>query len=931
MRLFKFIFIWLCFVEFSWCQEHPPIQNFGPKDYGAENQNWSITQDENKLIYVANNKGLLEYNGESWTLYPSPNKTIVRSVKYIDDKIYTGFYMDFGFWVRDEFGKLVFTSLVKTLDINVKEDEQFWNILKVDDWILFQSLERIYLYNTKNEEYKVINSPFKISKIFKVDNSVFFQMKEKGIYIIDQGKENLFSDYDIFKKHNIIDIFNFNEQLLVLTDTEGIFSIQNNKVTPWDKSSSDLNNRTIYNSSKLSNGNYLLGTISDGLLYMNRNGEIFTKIQQKDGINNNTVLSIFEDVDKNIWLALDNGVSIINSSSNIKIYKNYDGALGTVYRSIVYNGFLYLGTNQGLFSKRINTSNPFKYIERTQGQVWNLSEINGEIFCSHDSGIFVIKNNSVSYKIHTQGTWNVKKAKNNLLISGDYTGLSVLEKKFNKWRIRNKIQGFTNSAKYFELLDQNKVFVNHEYKGVFKLTIDSDFKKVVETTKDTSIAKGLHSSIVKYRGNIIYGNSKGVFKFNTSQNTFIKDNVLSKIYSDSSYVSGKLIYEKERDILWGFSNKHISYVTTGKLTNKPTVHKIPLKKSLREGATGYENITLLPSGKNLKGSYNGYLLFDIKNPPINSSNLITINSVETKSIDGVISRLNFKNDAFLNNEENNIEFYFSVPNYNVYQDIEYQYQLVGQSKSWSNWSNSSSVRFENLKYGSYTFQVKSKNGDTISERVASYSFTIEKPWYLSNLMVLVYVLVFILLIAFIQALNRRHYKKKAKKQIEKKQREFKLQELEKEKELVLLKNDQLKLDVESKNRELATSTMSMIKKNEFLNTIKNELKKVDTSNSINRVIRIIDKNLNDNDDWKLFEEAFNNADKGFIKKIKSMHSELTPNDLKLCAYLRLNLHSKEIAPLLNISPRSVEVKRYRLRKKMNLDHKENLTDYILSI
>ena len=98
-----------------------------------------------------------------------------------------------------------------------------------------------------------------------------------------------------------------------------------------------------------------------------------------------------------------------------------------------------------------------------------------------------------------------------------------------------------------------------------------------------------------------------------------------------------------------------------------------------------------------------------------------------------------------------------------------------------------------------------------------------------------------------------------------------------------------------------------------------------------KVVRIIDKNLNNTDDWKMFQEAFNNADKKFLKKIKSKHAELTPNDLRLCAYLRLNLSSKEIAPLLNISPRSVEVKRYRLRKKMNLPHDTNLTNYIIEI
>ena len=97
------------------------------------------------------------------------------------------------------------------------------------------------------------------------------------------------------------------------------------------------------------------------------------------------------------------------------------------------------------------------------------------------------------------------------------------------------------------------------------------------------------------------------------------------------------------------------------------------------------------------------------------------------------------------------------------------------------------------------------------------------------------------------------------------------------------------------------------------------------------VIKIIDKNLNNEDDWAFFEEAFNNADKDFLKKVKAKHPSLTPNDLKLCAYLRLNLSSKEIAPLLNISYKSVEVKRYRLRKKMGLPHESSLTNYILEI
>ena len=125
--------------------------------------------------------------------------------------------------------------------------------------------------------------------------------------------------------------------------------------------------------------------------------------------------------------------------------------------------------------------------------------------------------------------------------------------------------------------------------------------------------------------------------------------------------------------------------------------------------------------------------------------------------------------------------------------------------------------------------------------------------------------------------------------------------------------------------------MSIIKKNEFLNSIKDKLKKSDENPQIKSVIRTIDRNINNVDDWKFFENAFNNADKDFLKNVKEKHPDLSANDLRLCAYLRLNLSSKEIAPLLNISVRSVEVKRYRLRKKMNLAHEAGLTEYIINL
>jgi DNA-binding CsgD family transcriptional regulator len=222
-------------------------------------------------------------------------------------------------------------------------------------------------------------------------------------------------------------------------------------------------------------------------------------------------------------------------------------------------------------------------------------------------------------------------------------------------------------------------------------------------------------------------------------------------------------------------------------------------------------------------------------------------------------------------------------------------------------------------------------GNSLSSNIASYSFEIEKPWYLTNLMLIIYILGVILFSMFMHTIYKRYYAKQRQKLLQKAERELELKRLENEQQLMSFENEKLKQDMESKNNELAISTMSLIKRNEFLSTIKDELSHLSSQKDVKSVVRLIDNNLNNTDDWKLFEEAFNNADKDFLKKIKSKHQSLTHNDLRLCAYLRLNLSSKEIAPLLNISPRSVEVKRYRLRKKMNLDHETSLTNYILEL
>ena len=913
----------------SFAQELPPITTYTTEDYGAENQNWGISQSETKFIYVANNLGLLEFNGASWQLYETPNSTIMRSVRAYKNKIFTGFYMDFGFWEKNNFGTLEYSSIVKNQQIQMLDDEQIWSILEVDGWLLFKSLQRIYLYNLETKEVNIINAENRIHKLSSTKSGIYFQEDKKGIFKIENGVPKLISDAPIFKENSIVEIFERENQLLFLTQEEGFYYLKDKKPIKWSLPSEILENKIIYSAIQLKDKNFLLGTISNGLINLKENGAVDYQVNKSSGISNNTILSVFEDSEQNIWLGLDNGINCINNKSLFKKNNTKNHYLGTIYASIIYNQNLYLGTNQGLFYRAKNSVKPFSLIKNTQGQVWSLTEIDGVLFCGHNSGTFIIDNGVAKNIFPNQGTWNIQKLTDSTLLLGSYDGLYVLENKNRSWQLKNKIKGFENSSKYV-VLHNGQIFVDHEYKGVFKISVDKDFTEVLSVVKDTSLQKGIHSSILKYQNNLLYANKKGVFFYNEEKDLFQKDSVYSQLIDSENFISAKLIHNPLQNRLWSFSKDQINYLTLGKLNNQPKVQTIYISEFLPKAVSGYESIIHLENEKYLIGTSDGFLEMDLNSlkKPIDFE--IHINKINSFKYDGQKKEVDLTMDQEFHNSENNLEFFFSVPNFNSVTATKYQYQLLGKNKKWSLPSKSSSVLFENIPYGNFTFKVRGVVSGKLSENIASYQFEIQRPWYFSNALISVYVFAFLLFLYFFHLASKRYYKNQREKLLERAQKELELKELESTQKIIKINNEKLRNDIENKNRELAISTMNIIKKNEFLNSIKSELINSDLKQN-SSVVKIIDKNLNNTDDWKMFQEAFNNADKNFLKKVKSKHPNLTPNDLRLCAYLRLNLSSKEIAPLLNISPRSVEVKRYRLRKKMSLPHDSNLTNYILEI
>jgi DNA-binding CsgD family transcriptional regulator len=905
---------------------------YEPDEYEGGNQNWMLSQGEEGFIYVANNKGLLEFNGMQWTLYPSPNETIIRAVRVVGKRVYTGCYREFGYWQRDEAGRLQYNSLSESVQDKMVPDEHFWNIIAYEEYLVFQSLYQLFLYDLQTQTIRVIRPPEGVDKLMATEDGLYLTDRQPQLYKLETGElKPLLSGQ--LTDCRIMHLWPLNGQLYFQTADDGRFRLDKEKGTLTKLPQPDLlRGKSIYSAITLSDGRHAYGTISDGIYLLTPDGTLLHHLTQTKGLSNNTILSLFEDQKQNLWAGTDNGISAVNLASPIRRYADETGRLGTVYAAVVQDSLLYLGTNQGLFYRPLEADTPFRLVPKTKGQVWSLFVFEGELFCGHDAGTFIVEGASVEAVYESSGTWCFEPVpgQEGLLLQGNYDGLTVMEQVGGQWRFRNKIEGFDYSARFLGVNEQLEAYVSHEYNGVFGLQLNEALRKVITFKPFKEPAKGKNASLTDYRGRIWYASKEGMFRLQRFEEGFVKDTSLSRQLRAEEYESGKMTVD-EQGRMWLFTQSSMHYFSQGLLDESLNIQSVPVPADMINAMSGYENIAWISDDRYLIGTADGYLLLDLDDLPVNDHRLY-LSAVRCRNIDQVVKRLPLSGESEVGYAFNSLTFEFTVPAYSSYFMPRFQYRLKGFYDQWSDWSPEATLTFKNLPYGSYELELRSRVGLHTSDNVLHYTFTILRPWYWSNLAIVLYLLLGAMLVYVIHRAYTRYYLEQEDKLRKENQQQLETQQRDTELALFRMKNEQLQRDIDNKNRELAISTMSLVKKNELLHQIKNQLEaEGEINKNVQSVISTIDKNTDEEETWNFFKEAFENADQEFFKKIKQRHPSLTHNDLKLCAYLRLNLSSKEIAPLLNISVRSVEVKRYRLRKKMELEPDEGLVEYILEV
>src|SRR5690606_23391698 len=209
----------------------------------------------------------------------------------------------------------------------------------------------------------------------------------------------------------------------------------------------------------------------------------------------------------------------------------------------------------------------------------------------------------------------------------------------------------------------------------------------------------------------------------------------------------------------------------------------------------------------LLGISNGYLRFE-KYFDKDFQHQIRIDRIFSSALDHSPEKTELSGTSPFHYKTNNISFHFSIPEYDKFFTPLYSYRLVGLTSNWSSWSTTASANFDNLSFGDYSFEVRGRIGDYLIPPV-NYNFEIARPWYLSYMAVIIYIILLVIILLLVNRL----YKLKHLKLIENNEKELRHKNLEAENLIIELQNEQLEKDMANKNKELAISTMNLIKKN----------------------------------------------------------------------------------------------------------------------
>lgn len=910
-RLPLLFFFFICMPIFA--QDLLPfVENFSKSNYQGDNQIWNLAQGNDDAMYFANNYYLLRYDGVKWEKNSLPNKTIIRSILVDKDRIYSGSYKEFGYWFRKE-GKMQYVSLSKGNKVfDDKNNEEIWKIFKFKNQIYFQSFNGLFLYDGK--KIKQIKFPFLASYCFVVEDQLLIASVEQGVYRLKGGNIEKVSEWAVLENNVIHAIEKYDGKIYFFTKKNGVYVLENGSINPWKNPlNAVLKSANINVAEFLKNNKLVVGTASKGVFIFDLKDGSYSNISRNNVLMNNSVLSISHDKENDLWLGLDNGIAHIEVNSPTAIFYDSSGVLGSVYSVATIPAGYLMASNHGLYKF---VDKKLSLIPNSEGQAWNISKINNQFLIGHNEGTFIYKNDSFDKWSTINGGWNMTKSGiNNSYIQSTYSGI-VIYTDVHDLSKHIVVKGLLKPIKYAAQNRKNEIWAADNNRGLYRILYNDNYEtlSVDNVTQLSKINNDFGVKIVEFRNEVLFLVHDTWYTYNSITNKLVENDLFNANFKNVSDIvtidenhfmvlkEGLLyhIFAKENKFIWNIVQEKYY---KGKIIN--------------------DNLKVSKSDDNyLLNLDDGFIKLQLKYNS-KSNPQIKIEGMNGDHLVGDNSKIDYNSELKLFI----ISGIYGVNKPSLFYKINDTKKFTAVKEG--------VVVLNNLESGSY--EVSIYNYDGLSyKKIAEFNYQVAQPWYSSFWMILLYITIISGVLYVYYRWNKLRYIQKLALQEEELKHQKKILEMELKAEHELNTQEYekhiLALELQTKSSEVAGKSLSIAKQSEMIDKIQGILNSESDINKLTSEIKkAIKINAVNKHEWETFETNLNQIHNEFMINLSKKFPNLTPKDIKLCIYLKMNLSSKEIAPMMNISYRGVELHRYRLRKKLNLVQDENLSKFLLMI
>ena len=532
----------------------PFIRNYTTKEYRAQQQNWSIAQDSQGIMYFGNGGGLLTFDGHNWDMM---KLSVMRSID-LDSfgRVYVGLENNAGYLEPDKAGNYQFRSFKPLLPEQHRDMTPVFSLFTVGSRVIFQTNESLFVL--RDGKFKILSSENGFHRTFKVRDRIFVRENRKGLYFLEGDSLHFMEGSAIFADERIYCMLPYGEnEVIIVTMRQGCLvwspesRVRFRRLDEFRELDQILSRNWPYCGITLPDGNYAVGTITAGIIVFSPEGRIINVFNKKSGLQDNTVYNIFCDGDRNLWATLDNGISRIEYSLPFVYYTEQEGLFGSVLFVKDFEKHSYIGTGQYLHMQKPDGS--FEIVPGTDGQNFDLISAKNTLLLAHNPGIYEVRGTRAillpgSLYISATCFGILNKNPDHLLIGGQ--GLDHIEYGPAGWKVKNHIRGF-NFPAYIIVEDLSGNIWVSSNTSLYRVKLNSNLDSVVAWT-EIKAEKGMaEENAYPFRllsGEVVFSTGQGIYRYQPEKDLFERHPdflmITGKVTPFSQMADGSIWFEE---------------------------------------------------------------------------------------------------------------------------------------------------------------------------------------------------------------------------------------------------------------------------------------------------------------------------------------------------------------------------------------------------